>query len=372
MFYYIFYEWLNKYILGDSVFRIFKYITFRSAYAVLTALAISFFIGPYIIRKLVDKKMEHSTNAEKLDFHKGKVGTPTMGGIIIMMSVTVSSLLWTQITNRFVIVLLICTVWLCFIGFLDDYLKLKRKASKELAEKGLGGFWKLSGQLVFAVGLATYLYQFPVVSDTSLSTCLDVPFFSSPPIDLGFLYFFFIVFVIIGATNAVNLTDGLDGLAIGGIIFASLAFVGFCYAATNIRIAEYLKITFIPGGSEMVVFLAALVGASLGFLWYNSHPAQVFMGDTGSLMLGGIMGTVAVLIRKELLLVIIGGLFVIETLSVMVQVASYKLSKKRVFAMAPLHHHFEKKGWAESKIVVRFWIIAAIFALISLSTLKLR
>jgi phospho-N-acetylmuramoyl-pentapeptide-transferase len=335
------------------------------AYAAMTALVISLLLAPWIIRKLKAKKIQQVVREDYLKNHLHKADTPTMGGIIILIALLSSSLLWARWDVRFTIIIFIVTIGLGLIGFLDDYLKLVKQQPQGLVAK-----YKLAGQVLLSGGVAIYLYLNPINPDCG--NCLLIPFTKGLTVDLGWWYVPFVMLVIVGASNAVNLTDGLDGLAIGCVIFACLGLLGASYLAGHYKFAHYLKIFFVPGVGELSVYIGALVGASLGFLWYNAYPAQIFMGDTGSLALGGILGTTAVLIKNELLLLITGGLFVIEALSVIIQVGYYKLTKKRVFAMAPLHHHFEKKGWDEPKITVRFWIIAGIFVLISLSTFKMR
>jgi phospho-N-acetylmuramoyl-pentapeptide-transferase len=288
-----------------------------------------------------------------------------MGGIIILIAILLSSLFWGRLNNTCLILACISTAWLGLLGLSDDYLKIvKRKPD------GLIARYKLAGQILLALFVGFYTYFFPVAKENA--TILNIPFFATPPIDLGPLYVPFVVLVIVGASNAVNLTDGLDGLAIGAVIAAGASFAVITYTTGHFDFAKYLKITHIAQCGELTIFLGALVGAGIGFLWFNAYPAQVFMGDIGSLALGGALGTVAVLSKHELLLAVIGGLFVIEAGSVILQVIGYKLTQKRIFRMAPLHHHFEKLGWSEPKITVRFWIIATIFALLSLSTLKLR
>jgi phospho-N-acetylmuramoyl-pentapeptide-transferase len=365
MFYHIFYElWFDP-EGWTSVFRVFKYITLRTAYATLTALLISFILGPFIIRLLKREGMTQVVRKNYLPNHVPKEATPTCGGLMIMTAIIGSMLLWGKFTSRFTLLILFTVLWFGGIGFLDDYLKFIRKRPEGLTLK-----YKLGSQTIGALAIAVYLYLYPIVEVEP--TKLNVPFFTKPPIDLGLLYIPFIVLVIVGASNAVNLTDGLDGLATGSVIFAAITYTGLTYVAGHYKFAEYLRIPYVSGCGELTVFLGALIGACLGFLWFNAHPAQIFMGDTGSLMLGGVLGTIAVLTKNELLLLIIGGLFVIEALSVILQVGYYKLKRKRIFRMSPLHHHFELVGWPEPKITIRFWIIAIIFALLSLSTLKLR
>lgn len=346
-------------------FNVFKYITFRSAGAALTALIISFVIGPYIIRKLKMLKIGQHVRDDGPQTHLGKQGTPTMGGILIIIAIVLSTVLWSNLTNRYVWVVLFATLAFGAIGFWDDYIKVVRKRSK-----GLSALQKFSLQIIAALAIGLFLYFNP--QDPN-ATKLSVPFAKKLLIDLGWFYIPFAVLVIVGASNAVNLTDGLDGLAIGLVGIAATANAVLVYIGGNKIIAEYLKIQYIPGSGELTVFCGALLGASLGFLWYNAHPAEVFMGDVGSLSLGAGLGTLAVVTKHEIILVVVGGIFVLEAISVMMQVAYFKISGgKRVFKMAPLHHHFEQIGWPESKVIVRFWIIGIILALLSLSSLKLR
>lgn len=365
MFYHLFYEKLYDPETIFSCFRVFKYITFRMVYSSVTALLISLLLAPWIIRKLKERKIQQVVREDYLKNHLHKADTPTMGGIIILIALLCSAVFWARWDVRFTIIIAIVTIGLGLIGFLDDYLKLIKQRPEGLVAK-----YKLTGQTLLAGGIAIYLYLNPI--NPECNTCLLVPFTKGMVIDLGWLYIPFVMLVIVGTSNAVNLTDGLDGLAIGSVILAGLGFLIACYLAGHSKFAHYLSIFFVPGAGELSIYIGALIGASLGFLWYNSYPAQIFMGDTGSLAIGGILGTTAVLIKNELLLLFIGGLFVVEALSVIIQVGYYKLTKKRVFAMAPLHHHFEKKGWEEPKIIVRFWIIAGICAIIGLSTFKMR
>jgi phospho-N-acetylmuramoyl-pentapeptide-transferase len=349
-----------------SAFRVFRYITFRSAYALVSALLISFMMGPWLIGKLRQWHLGETIRDDGPASHKAKEGTPSMGGLLILTSILVPTLLWADLSNRYVQLVLAVTVWTGAIGFLDDYLKLVKKKSK-----GLVGRYKMTGQLLFGLVLGAFLYFFPL--ESSLGVATEIPFFKGALLELGIFYLILVVLVVAGTSNAVNLTDGLDGLAIGVNAFVFFAFTALAYLSGHKNFSEYLHILYLPGASELTIYCASVVGASLGFLWFNAHPAEVFMGDTGSLSLGGALGTVAILLKKELLLVIIGGVFVLEALSVILQVGSFKLrGGKRIFKMAPLHHHFELKGWAESKVVVRFWILSALFALIALSTLKLR
>ncbi len=344
-------------------FNLFRYLTFRTGGAIMTALLVSFVFGPSIIRWLRSKQGPSARVREDTpETHLKKTGTPTMGGFLVLLAISVSTLLWADLANNYVWIVLLVTMGFGLIGFADDYLKLSRKG-------GLPGRMKLLLQIGVATGAAFWLV---LLSRDPLAYSLAVPFLKSTLVQLGWFFVPFAVFVMVGSSNAVNLTDGLDGLAIVPVMIAAACFGFIAYLVGNTIYANYLQIHYVPGVGELAVFCGALVGASLGFLWFNAPPAMVFMGDTGSLAMGGALGTISVITKHELVLVIIGGLFVLETVSVIVQVASFKLTGKRVFAMAPLHHHFEKKGWAEPTIVIRFWIIASILALIGLSTLKLR
>lgn len=361
MFYLLFYPLHQTF----SVFNVFRYLTFRTAYAALTALVISLIVGPYVIRLLRRLQVGQMIREEGPKGHYSKAGTPTMGGMLILASTLIATLLWANLAVFYVWLVLVTTLAFGAIGFWDDYLKTIRKSNA-----GLKATCKFL--LEIAVAAAVVWLLFYLADTESNTTRLSVPLFKRVVPDLGVMYIPFAVIVIVGTSNAVNLTDGLDGLAIGPFIVATFAYAGIAYVAGNARFAEYLNILYVPGAGEVAVFCGALLGASLGFLWFNSYPAQIFMGDVGSLSLGGALGTVAVIAKHELLLLLIGGLFVIETLSVVVQVASFKLTGRRVFRMAPLHHHFEEQGWQEPKVIVRFWIIAVMLALLSLSTLKLR
>ena len=349
-----------------TLLNVFRYLTFRSGGAVMTALLISFVLGPGLIRWL--KRKQHEGQPIRDDGPEShlltKKGTPTVGGVIILLALALSTLLWADLRNGYVWVILGVTVGFGLIGFGDDYLKLTRRSSR-----GLPGRLKLVAQ--FAVGLAAAI-GIAILTPGPLETTLAVPFLKDVLIEFGWLFAAVAMLVMVGASNAVNLTDGLDGLAIVPIMIAAGCFALIAYLVGNSVFANYLQIHYVPGAGELTVFCGALVGASLGFLWFNAPPAMVFMGDTGSLAVGGALGGISVVTKHELVLVIIGGLFVLETVSVIVQVASFKLTGRRVFRMAPLHHHFEKKGWAESTIVIRFWIIASILALAGLATLKLR
>ena len=345
--------------------NLFRYLTFRTGGAIITALTISFILGPTIISWLKSQQGNASNIREDVpDTHLKKAGTPTMGGFLILLSLTISTVLWADIQNEFVWLVLFATVGFGTIGFADDYLKLTKQNSK-----GLRGRVKLMFQLLIA---AIAAYWAMSLTGAPLSGAVAVPFFKNMLIQLGWLFIPFAAFVLVGTSNAVNLTDGLDGLAIVPVMIAAGCFGLISYLVGNTVFSSYLQLHYIEGTGELAVFCGALVGASLGFLWFNAPPAMVFMGDTGSLAVGGALGAISIVTKHELVLAIIGGLFVLETASVIIQVASFKLTGRRVFAMAPLHHHFEKKGWAESTIVIRFWIIAVVLALFGLATLKLR
>ena len=353
-------------LTGDiAIFNLFRYLTFRTGGAIMTALIISFILGPTIINCLKNQQRSASNIREDVPAtHFKKAGTPTMGGFLILLSISVSTILWADLTNGYVWIVLLVTIGFGAVGFVDDYLKLSSANSK-----GLSGRLKLLFQLIIAVGAATWVIE---LTPAPLNDDLVFPFFKNLLLDLNYFFIPFAAFVMIGSSNAVNLTDGLDGLAIVPVMIAAACFGAIAYLVGSSVYANYLQIHYIPGTGELAVFAGALVGASLGFLWFNAPPAMVFMGDTGSLAMGGALGAISVVTKHELVLAIIGGLFVLETVSVIVQVASFKLTGKRVFAMAPLHHHFEKKGWEEPTIVIRFWIIAMVLALIGLSSLKLR
>jgi phospho-N-acetylmuramoyl-pentapeptide-transferase len=344
------------------ILNVFRYITFRAIYATLTALIVSFLMGPALIQALQNWRIGQQIREAGPQSHQIKSGTPTMGGILILIAIVLSTLLWADLKNRYIWIVLFTTVGFGAVGFWDDYLKVIRKKSDGLLPR-----YKFSLQIVVAVLVALALFHSPAYSSR-----LHFPFFKHFSPDLGWFYLPFVVFLIVGASNAVNLTDGLDGLAIGPIIVTSIAYLIVAYVSGHHKFAEYLLIPYIDGAGELAVFCGAIVGASLGFLWYNAYPASVFMGDVGSLPIGGALGAVAIISKHELLLLLVGGIFVIEALSVITQVISFKTRGKRVFLMSPIHHHFELKGWHESKVVIRFWIIAIILALLSLSTLKLR
>ena len=345
-------------------FNVVRYITFRTIWAALTALAITLILGPWVIKQL--RKMQMGQHIYELspESHKAKAGTPTMGGILILGVVTVSTLLWGRWDNFYLWTGLAVTLGFGLIGFIDDFQKAVTKRN----QGGLTPRGKMILQIVVALAAALALYLHP-----GYSTKLAVPFFKFVFPDLGWGYLPLAVFIMVGASNAVNLTDGLDGLAAGPILIASATYLVLAYLAGNIKAAGYLQITYLTGVGELSVFLGAVVGAVMGFLWYNAHPAEIFMGDTGSLALGGMLGFVALATKHEILLALVGGIFVLEAVSVILQVSFFKATKgKRIFRMAPLHHHFELKGWAESKVIVRFWIVAIILALVAISTLKLR
>jgi len=349
-----------------SVFNVFRYITFRAACAAITALVIAFLLGPWLIARLRDWKLGQQIREEGPETHQTKAGTPTMGGLLIVAATVVPTLLWANLSNRCVWLMVFTTLPLGALGFLDDYLHVVRHR-----RKGLLGRWKLAGQLAVGALVGISIVWTRPFGDHAV-TATSVPFLKTVLLDFGIFYIPFVAFVVTGASNAVNLADGLDGLAVGLIIPPAIAFGGLAYLSGNAVFANYLNLPFLAQSGELTVYAAALVGASLGFLWFNAHPAQVFMGDTGSLALGGSLGVLAVLVKRELLLVIVGGIFVAETLSVMIQVLSFRYRGKRIFRMAPLHHHFELMGWPETRVVIRFWIIGILLALVTLSTVKLQ
>ncbi len=353
---------LSKYISG---FNLFKYITFRTAYATVTAMLISFLFGSVFIRLLQRYQMRESIRKDGPQTHLVKEGTPTMGGLLVLVSIIVPTLLWADLTNRYILLIIGVTVWMGALGFMDDFLKVKMGQ-----RKGLVARKKFIGQLVLGLLFGAYLYFYP--PDSNFDTATGIPFFKSYYFEFDWFYIPFVALVITGASNAVNLTDGLDGLAIGLVGICALTFAGLCYITGRVDFSSYLDIRYLKGAGELTIYCGALAGACLGFLWFNSNPAKVFMGDTGALALGGALGAVALLVKKEMLLVIMGGVFVMEALSVIIQVLYFKATGKRVFKMAPLHHHFELSGWKEQQVVVRFWIIGIIFALVAFSTLKIR
>ncbi len=345
-----------------GLFNVFRYITFRSLGAAVTALLLALFLGPLVISWLRSLQMKQVVRTDGPQTHLKKSGTPTMGGVLILFALLTSLVLWVDLSNISVWIVTFVTVCYGLIGFVDDYRKVAKKNPK-----GLSARQKLFWQ-IFVAGIASYLF----LQYTHVKSDLHFPFFKNIVLDLGWFYVPFSMCVIVGAANAVNLTDGLDGLAIGPVITTTGTFMLLAYLAGHSKIAEYLEIPYVAGSGELAVFGAATAAAGLGFLWFNTHPAQVFMGDVGSLSLGGAIGSLAVVTKNEILLCVVGGIFVIEALSVMIQVASFKTRGKRVFRMAPLHHHFELKGWPEPKVIVRFWIISILLAIVGLSTLKLR
>ncbi|MBF0565626.1 MAG: phospho-N-acetylmuramoyl-pentapeptide-transferase [Nitrospirae bacterium] len=360
MLYYILYSFHDVF----SPLNVFRYITFRTALAVITAMSITFILAPEVIKFLKRISLTQQIRDDGPQSHLTKAGTPTMGGLLIMFSIAFATLMWGNLQNRYVWIMIVSSLGYAAIGFFDDYLKVSKRN-----HKGLKARYKFGLQIVLAllVGIAEYLDP----SDP-YSTILLVPFFKKWVFDLGIFYIPFAAFVIVGASNAVNLTDGIDGLAIGLVGIAVFATGVLVYISGHIGLAQYLQVIYISGIGELTVFCGAMLGASLGFLWYNTYPAEVFMGDVGSLGLGGALGTLVTITKHEIVLAVVGGLFVVETLSVILQVASFKLTGRRLFRMAPIHHHFELKGWSEPKTVVRFWIIGIILALLSLTTIKLR
>lgn len=353
-------DYLSQYYSG---FNLFQYLTFRSIVSVITALGISLLVGPTMIRRLSKYQIGQTVRDDGPQTHLVKAGTPTMGGALIIFAIVFSSLMWGQLENRYLWVALIALVGFGLVGLADDYIKLVRKDPKGLAAR-----WKYFWQSVLGAGIAIYLFY----SASPAETQLLVPFLKDVMPQLGILFIFMAYFVIVGTSNAVNLTDGLDGLAILPTVLVAGGLGIFAYVTGNQVFSEYLSIPYVKGVGELVIFCAAIIGAGLGFLWFNTYPAQVFMGDVGALGLGAALGAVAVMVRQELVLFIMGGVFVIETLSVILQVGSYKLTGKRIFRMAPLHHHYELKGWPEPRVIVRFWIISLILVLIGLATLKIR
>ena len=346
-----------------TFFNIFQYITFRASYAAVTALFISLFLGPKLIFWLKKEKLGQEIREDGPESHLKKSGTPTMGGIMIIFSISVSVFLWQDIRNLFTWVSLFSVIGFGAIGFIDDYLKVYKKNSAGLQAK-----FKFIAQILLSTVIVTFIY----INRTDTSTLLYLPFFKYPVIDLSFFYIPFGVLILVGTSNAVNLTDGLDGLAIGLVLMTGIAFAILTYLSGRADYAEYLQIPYIEGAGELTILSLAIVGSAVGFLWFNCHPAEIMMGDTGSLSLGGLIGVLALLIKKEILLIFVGGVFVLEALSVIIQVFSYKTRGKRVFKMAPLHHHYELSGWNETKVVTRFWILGGLFVILSLSTLKIQ
>ncbi len=354
-------DWLTQYASG---FNVFSYLTMRAILSTLTALLIAIIIGPKMIRALQRMQIGQTVRDDGPQSHLSKAGTPTMGGLLILSAIVTSVLLWADLTNRYVLVTLSVVIGYGIIGFIDDYRKVIRKDPK-----GLIARWKYFWQSIIALGVAFYLYS---SAELPAETGLLVPFFKNVMPQLGLFYLVIVYFALVGTSNAVNLTDGLDGLAIVPTILVAGAFAIFAYVTGHVNFSTYLNIPHIPMTSELVIVCTAIVGAGLGFLWFNTYPAQVFMGDVGSLALGGTLGILAVLVRQEIVLFIMGGVFVMETLSVILQVGSFKLRGKRIFRMAPIHHHFELKGWPEPRVIVRFWIMSLILVLVGLATLKLR
>uniref|UniRef100_A0A486XNI0 Phospho-N-acetylmuramoyl-pentapeptide-transferase n=1 Tax=Rheinheimera sp. BAL341 TaxID=1708203 RepID=A0A486XNI0_9GAMM len=357
--------WLAEYLTQYfSFFNVFSYLTFRSILGILTSLLLSLYLGPKLIAALQRMQIGQVVRGDGPESHFSKKGTPTMGGLLILGSVLVSTLLWANLENKYVWVVMFVLVSFGWIGFVDDYRKVIRKDPK-----GLIARWKYFWQSLFAIATAAFIY---FTAERPAETALLVPFLKDVMPQLGLLFLALSYFVIVGTSNAVNLTDGLDGLAIVPTIMVAGAFAIIAYASGNVNFSGYLNIPYLPHASELVVVCAALIGAGLGFLWFNTYPAQVFMGDVGSLALGAVLGVIAILVRQEIVLFIMGGVFVMETLSVILQVGSYKLRGQRIFRMAPIHHHYELKGWPEPRVIVRFWILSIMFVLVGLATLKLR
>lgn len=354
-------EYLSQYVGGFSVFQ---YLTFRTMVSVATALTVSLLIGPFVIRRLVQLQIGQTVREDGPQSHLSKAGTPTMGGALILIVIFLTTLLWGELSNRYVWTVLAVTMAFGVIGWVDDYLKVSKKNSRGLASR-----WKYFWQSVFAIAAAVFLFN---TAQTPAELTLIVPFFKNVAIPLGSSYLIIAYFVIVGSSNGVNLTDGLDGLAILPTVLVGGALGLIAYLAGHAEFARYLQIPYIEGAGELAVFCGALIGAGLGFLWFNTYPAQVFMGDVGALALGAALGVIAIIVRHEIVFFIMGGVFVLETLSVILQVASFRLTGKRIFRMAPIHHHFELIGWPEPRVIVRFWIITVILVLIGLSTLKLR
>ncbi|EPJ48281.1 MAG: phospho-N-acetylmuramoyl-pentapeptide-transferase [Osedax symbiont Rs1] len=354
-------EFFSQYLNGVAVLQ---YLTLRGIMGVITALCLSLYLGPKMIRFLKDKQIGQSIRNDGPQSHLSKAGTPTMGGAVILLSIGISTLLWADLTSRYVWIVLAVTFLFGAVGWVDDWRKVVEKNSV-----GLPARWKYLWQSVGGLSAAIVLYM---TAQSPAETELIVPFFKDVAIDMGLFFIVFSYFVIVGTSNAVNLTDGLDGLAIMPTVMVAAGLGVFAYLSGHVQFASYLNIPYITGSGELIIFCGAIVGAGLGFLWFNTYPAQVFMGDVGALSLGAALGVVAVIVRQELVLVIMGGVFVMETVSVVLQVASFKLTGKRIFRMAPIHHHFELKGWPEPRIIVRFWIITVILVLIGLATLKIR
>ncbi|MGH1429629.1 MAG: phospho-N-acetylmuramoyl-pentapeptide-transferase [Neptuniibacter sp.] len=354
-------EFLSEYF---TAFKVFQYLTLRGILGVLTALLISLLVGPLVINKLRSNQIGQAIRDDGPQSHLSKAGTPTMGGALILVAIAISTLLWSDLSNKYVWITLGVTLIFGAVGWVDDYRKVVEKNPR-----GLPARWKYFWQSVGGIGAAILLYMF---AQTPAETSLLIPFLKDVSIELGIFFIVFTYFVIVGSSNAVNLTDGLDGLAILPTVLVAGALGVFAYLSGHIKFADYLLIPYIAGSGELIIFCGAIVGAGLGFLWFNTYPAQVFMGDVGALSLGAALGVIAVIVRQELVLVIMGGVFVAETVSVILQVASFKLTGRRIFRMAPLHHHFELKGWPEPRVIVRFWIITVVLVLIGLASLKIR
>ena len=374
------------YYLLQDYFNVIKYISFRAAGAAITALFICFLIGPKIIRTLIVSHFGETIRKNGPESHLKKEGTPTMGGIIILMAIILPTFLWAKLSNPFIQIILIAVMWMGLIGFIDDYLKIKKKYTK-----GLIARYKITGQIILGVfisymlisySLDGHFFSYNIITNNSMKPIgigsISIPFLANGYFDLGYFYILIIIIIIMATSNAVNLTDGLDGLATGLTAISCLVFAVIAYASSRFDFSDYLNIIYIPNSGELFIFCLATIGSCIGFLWYNAHPAKIFMGDTGSLALGAALGTLAILLKKEILLIIIGGVFVIESLSVILQVLYFKYTKrkygvgKKIFRMAPLHHHFELSGWVENHVVVRFWIIGILLALFSLTTFKLQ
>jgi len=359
----VIYEFLYPLHTAFSSFNVFRYITFRTIFASVTALLICLLMGRWLIEKLQNLQIDQQIREDGPQTHLVKKGTPTMGGILIIFAVVISTLLWSNLAVGYVWLALLVTVGFGLIGFIDDYWKLAGKSSK-----GISGKTRLAAEMILALFVGVILYFKP-----GFNAQVTIPFFKTVLPNLGWGYILLCVFIIVGAANAVNLTDGLDGLATGPAVICFATYLFFAYFAGNVKAAHYLQVPYVPGAGELSVFCGALIGAGLGFLWFNAYPAEIFMGDVGSLSMGGALGTVAVITKQEILLAIVGGVFVMETFSVIFQVGYFKLTGgKRIFRMAPIHHHFELKGWAEPKVIVRFWIISILLGLLAISTLKLR
>ncbi|MBE8718409.1 phospho-N-acetylmuramoyl-pentapeptide-transferase [Cellvibrio polysaccharolyticus] len=357
--------WLADYLQEHMrSLAVFQYLSLRAILGVLTALGISLLMGPWVIRRLNEMRIGQSIRTDGPQSHLSKSGTPTMGGALILSAIFISTLLWADLSNRYVWVVMVVTAVFGAVGWVDDYRKVAKRDSR-----GLPARWKYFWQSIAGIGAATFLFM---TASSAVETQLFIPFFKNVAIDLGIFYIVFTYFVIVGTSNAVNLTDGLDGLAIMPTVMVAAALGLIAYLCGNVKFAQYLQIAYVAGAGELVVFCCALIGAGLGFLWFNTYPAQVFMGDVGALALGAALGVIAVIIRHEIVLFIMGGIFVMETISVILQVASFKLTGRRIFRMAPIHHHFELKGWPEPRVIVRFWIITVVLVLIGLATLKLR